>query len=222
MQTPSAWSLVLVRLFIAIGAALTAGVVFGYPKLWVIGVLAAYLGWNLYHAFLLDRWLNFRRGKRPRSAAGVWGRIYTGIYRLANRGRERKRRLNRVLKEFRKATGAMPDASVVLNGENEIVWLNDVASDYLGITKADRGRRIDYFLRDPDFVEYLRRENFDRPLPLVSPVNGGRTLSVRIIAYGQDQRLLLAKDVTRERRLEKIRRDFVGNASHELRSPLTV
>ena len=69
MQTPSAWSLVLVRLFIAIGAALTAGVVFGYPKLWVIGVLAAYLGWNLYHAFLLDRWLNFRRGKRPRSAA---------------------------------------------------------------------------------------------------------------------------------------------------------
>ena len=33
---------------------------------------------------------------------------------------------------------------------------------------------------------------------------------------------MLAKDVTRERRLEKIRRDFVGNASHELRSPLTV
>jgi two-component system phosphate regulon sensor histidine kinase PhoR len=222
MQTPSAWSLVLVRLFIATGAALTAGVIFGYPELWLIGVLAAYLGWNLYHAFLLDRWLNFRRGKRPRSAPGVWGRVYTGIHRLATRGRERKRRLKQVLKEFRKATGAMPDASVVLNRHNEIVWLNDVATNYLGISKADRGRRVDYFLRDPDFVEYLRHENFDRPLPLVSPVNGGRTLSVRIIAYGQDQRLLLAKDVTRERRLEKIRRDFVGNASHELRSPLTV
>jgi two-component system phosphate regulon sensor histidine kinase PhoR len=45
---------------------------------------------------------------------------------------------------------------------------------------------------------------------------------VQVIPYGENQLLLLAKDITRERRLEKVRRDFVGNASHELRSPLTV
>ena len=40
--------------------------------------------------------------------------------------------------------------------------------------------------------------------------------------YGEDQRLLLVRDVSREVRLEQMRKDFVANASHELRSPLTV
>ena len=40
--------------------------------------------------------------------------------------------------------------------------------------------------------------------------------------YGADQKLLLIRDVTERIRLSKMRRDFVANASHELRSPLTV
>ena len=40
--------------------------------------------------------------------------------------------------------------------------------------------------------------------------------------YGKDQRLAIVRDITREIKLERMRRDFVANASHELRSPLTV
>ncbi len=43
-----------------------------------------------------------------------------------------------------------------------------------------------------------------------------------MVPYGKDQRLLIARDVTRMQRLERIRRDFVTNVSHELRTPLTV
>jgi len=218
----AAWSLVIIRLLAALAIGGTAGLVFGYPMIWICVVLALYLAWNLYHAYRLDRWLRFREGPQPREAPGVWGDIYAAVVRAQNRNRERKRRLNRVLKEFRKATGAMPDAAVVINAENEIVWLNEVAGRFLGVTKADRGRRIDYLVRDPQFVEHLREGTFDRPVPITSPVDGERKLSVTVISYGEEQRLLLAKDITRERRLEKVRRDFVGNASHELRSPLTV
>jgi nitrogen-specific signal transduction histidine kinase len=47
-------------------------------------------------------------------------------------------------------------------------------------------------------------------------------LALQLVPYGETQRLLLAKDITHEMRLETVRRTFVANASHELRSPLTV
>jgi two-component system phosphate regulon sensor histidine kinase PhoR len=218
----SAWGLVIVRLLAAVGVAVAAGLVFGQPELWVIGVLAGYLAWNLYHVYRLDRWLRLREGTRPRKAIGVWGQIYAEFHRIRQLNRDRKKRLNRLLKEFRKSTCALPDASVVLNAKNEITWRNDVAQRFLGIAKKDRGQKIDLLLRDPDFIEYLRRKQFDRPLSLRSPVDSRIKLTIRIIPYGTGQQLPLAKDVTREARLEKIRKDFAGNASHELRSPLTV
>ena len=43
-----------------------------------------------------------------------------------------------------------------------------------------------------------------------------------MMAYGSDQILLLARDISKIQRLEEMRRDFVANVSHELKTPLTV
>ena len=53
----------------------------------------------------------------------------------------------------------------------------------------------------------------------------GHTLIVSAVAVGDqpgesEECLLVAQDVTELRRLETVRRDFVGNVSHELRTPL--
>jgi two-component system, OmpR family, phosphate regulon sensor histidine kinase PhoR len=49
-----------------------------------------------------------------------------------------------------------------------------------------------------------------------------RILTIQLVPYGDNEKLLLSRDVTRWERLEAVRRDFIANVSHELRTPLTV
>ena len=77
-------------------------------------------------------------------------------------------------------------------------------------------------MRQPEFVAYLKDGDFTRPLILRSDRADSRVLSVHVIPYADQRRLLQIKDVTQADRLDRMRSDFVANVSHELRTPLTV
>jgi two-component system, OmpR family, phosphate regulon sensor histidine kinase PhoR len=87
---------------------------------------------------------------------------------------------------------------------------------------ADLGLRIDNLLREPEFVRYLARQDYSNPVVIRPTMSEDTYLSLQVAPYGDGQLLLLVSDVSRQMRLEAVRRDFVANASHELRSPLTV
>jgi len=86
----------------------------------------------------------------------------------------------------------------------------------------DIGHPIQDLRRAPEFGRYLSAGRYEEALSIPSPRTEGVVLSIRVVPYGEERRLLLARDVTRVNRLEQMRRDFVANVSHELRSPLTV
>jgi len=209
------------------GATLLAGVLVGWllGSLWV-GValaLAGALAWQLLNLYWLDRWLRDRSRRDPPDSAGLWGDVVARVVRLHRRKRFHKQRLLDVFRELRHSTAAMPDGVVILNTQWEILWFNRRAGQLLALRrKADHGMRIVNLIRDPALVRYLEKEDYDEPLVIARGNERRMHLSMQVVPYSGTQRLMLVRDVTQQVALESMRRDFVANASHELRSPLTV
>lgn len=217
------WSQEVWRLVGILALSLLVGLVIGRVRDSLLVGLATTLALNLYNLHQFLGWLGSSDGLKPREAKGVWGEIYYRVYQFQRRNRKRKRKLAKLLAQFQSSAEALPDAAVVLGEGWDIRWFNDAAIRLLGLRPGqDTGSSIRNLLRNPDFHAYLGAGQFDRSVEIGAPVHLGRRLSVRIIPFAGNQRLLLAQDVTDRYRLERIRRDFVANASHELRTPLTV
>lgn len=223
MLVSNPWPTEAVRLAAALAAGLVVGLFVGHAGTALLVVAAFYAGAHIGNLVRLERWLRRGRRFRPPQARGVWGTVFDNIYRLQRRHRARRQRLVQLLDRVKAASNAMPDATVVLQGVGEMVWWNRLASDYLGLQwPRDQGQHITNLLRHPDFNEFFAGGDWEESVKVPAPTSSRRMLEIRIVPYGREQQLLLAREVTRLHRLETMRRDFVANITHELRTPLTV
>ncbi len=214
---------IVIRLLVILISSALIGFLFGYTFLFVAVSATALLIWHYHHLLKLIKWLWRSKTISPPQANGVWGRIYDGLYRQTKQYRQKQKILNDKIRQFRDGAEALPDAALVLSKDLTIEWGNKKAQRMLGIRwPGDVGQRIDNLLRFPEFIKYLDEGNFEQPCNIPSPIKNEVVLELRLMAYGIDQVLFLARDISKIHRLEEMRRDFVANVSHELKTPLTV
>lgn len=132
--------------------------------------------------------------------------------------------------EIEAILGCMVEGLIAIDSEEKVIRVNMAATELFAIrAEKSSGRPIQAVIRQAELLHFIRRA-----------LDHGEPLEEELILPGQQQRyfhaqaapltgagaepigiLVVLHDLTRLRQLESVRRDFVANVSHELKTPIT-
>jgi two-component system phosphate regulon sensor histidine kinase PhoR len=207
--------------------ALAALVAAGFGAAWGFAMLAvglgAIIGVQLWHVHRLMRWADAALDAPVPEARGAWGPVFAALHRRVRTRMLHQHDLATTIERFRSAVEALPDGMVIIDAANHIQWANTRAQAHLGLDLAkDTGRPLLNLLRQPEVVRYFETGDFTDAVVIDSLRGAGTTLSIQVVPFGVDERLLISRDITQLEAVARMRRDFIANVSHELKTPLTV
>ena len=208
----------------ALLAGLVCGLVVGAPIAVTLLFCCAYTVWLLIRMANIVKWLESgaASSKAP-PTTGLMNQVVGLIHREKAYSRKQKNRYRSTLARFNSLAAELPDATVVFDGQRNILWSNAAARTLLNIhAERDQGQRIDNLLRAPDMLHYLAQAEQGVEAEIESPVSPDQTLSIIKVKAGKGMTVLIARDITQRVKVREMRKAFVADVSHELRTPLTV
>ena len=223
-MSPTLLSFLAAPAAVAVFAGIAWALVGAAGAVVVLGV-----GWGallVYHARNLDRlthWAGANLDSQVPEGTGPWRPAFSALYRRVRTRMAYQRDLAHTIERFQSAAEAIPDGMVVLDTTNRIKWANVRARAHLGLDdKHDVGSPLMNIVRQPEFVRFLETGDFADPVIIESQREPGVSLAIQIVPFGVAEKLLISRDITRLEAVAKMRRDFIANVSHELKTPLTV
>ena len=150
--------------------------------------------------------------------------------KMAEELRDRIETVVRQRNEMKAVFSSMSEGVIALSPDEHVIHMNEAAADILGCDQTQaNGRSIQEVARNTVLHRFLKdtlssREPMEADV-LMSPdeafvVNAHGTMLLDS-SGNRIGALIVLNDVTRLRRLENIRSDFVANVSHEIKTPIT-
>jgi len=154
-----------------------------------------------------------------RSSVREVDQLATAISRLDTENRIRVQEAERASATLEVVLGALPQGTVLFGDDDEVVYANPSAYELLGAVPDTLSGLVPF-----SFQTAVERCREQRSPATIDAEHGKPVRVLRAIAtpFADDRRVLLVVvDVTDRERAASVRRDFVANASHELKTPVS-
>ena len=219
------WSGIVLTVLLIFATSMVVKTIFS-ETLGYLTAIILFMIWILFQCFQLQKivqWIKNPIIKNNFGNTGTYSYIYAAMVRLIRSSNRQQVLLYKTLAGFKRSTEAMSDGVVIIDNKNQIVFVTPNAERYLKIkSDLDMGKNIINLIRNPEFAEFLIKTDWSKSVVLEDLPIENRVLKLQIIPYDDNERLLICKDITKLKRLESSKKDFVANVSHELKTPLTI
>ncbi len=201
---------------------IAAAISYSISQWWpLVVVLALQLSWQVWQKWRLAHWLTRGELFEPPHAGGLWEDYYTRLMHLFRHEQRAQQELSNILERIRNTADSLDEGVVLLSPDLSLLYYNRSACDLLGLVQMDRGEQLTNLVRNPELLQYIEEQKFEEALIIPSAWKK-ITLSIKMTSLAAEGFLLRVEDVTKIQKLESLRRDFVANVSHELKTPITV
>jgi two-component system phosphate regulon sensor histidine kinase PhoR len=174
---------------------------------------------------LLADWVaagDFTR-RAPLRAPDEIGHVAAALNRMADELSARLEKLRAERAKLEAVISSMEEGVIPLDPDGKILGVNTAAKELFGLRDDPQGLRLWEVVRLPGLEEAAAKALRQRTPVRDSFEVGPRVLSVRLSPVSDGQgAVLVAHDITEDRRYDTLRKEFVANVSHELRTPLSV